>query len=134
MQKLKRIMLIDDNEDDNWYHKRVINKNHADTKVVTVQSGNEALELLKGESTDHLPHPDLIFLDINMPGMNGWQFLEEYKQMNFNGIRSVVVIMLTTSDSLEDLEKAQKIDILSDFKTKPLTNAMIDDIIAKHFS
>lgn len=134
MQTLKRIMLIDDNEDDNWYHERVIKKNHADTKVVTVQSGNEALELLQTESTDHLAHPELIFLDINMPGMNGWQFLEEYKQMNYKGIRSIVVIMLTTSDSPEDIEKAQKINILSDFKTKPLTKDMLDEIIAKHFS
>ncbi|MEO6232657.1 MAG: response regulator [Ferruginibacter sp.] len=134
MQKIKRILLVDDNEDDNWYHERIIKKNDSATKVIALESGLDALALLKEESTSDIAHPELILLDINMPGMNGWEFLEEYKKIDHKGKRSIVVIMLTTSDNPDDLEKAHRIDILSDIKTKPLTNDMLNDIIAKYFS
>ena len=64
-------MLVDDNKDDNFYHERIIRKNNSADMVVTKQSGVEALEYLKRINPQEGTHPDLIFLDINMPGMNG---------------------------------------------------------------
>lgn len=130
-KKLACVMLIDDNVDDNFYHERVIKKNNAAHKVVSIESAREAIEYLKTEKN---LRPDLIFLDINMPGMNGWEFIEEYEKLDERLRGKVVVIMLTTSDNPDDHARAKKMTVLADFKTKPLTKEMLNEIILKYFS
>ncbi len=71
--KLNCIMLIDDNEDDNFFHSRVIQKNSLANNVIVMPSALEALGYLKLKDQQRIK-PDLILLDINMPGMNGWEF------------------------------------------------------------
>ncbi|ASV06189.1 hypothetical protein B2G47_09645 [Leptospira interrogans serovar Canicola] len=133
-KKLKCILLIDDNQDDNFFHERVIYKGSYAEKVVTKQSGQEALIFLKNKFNNIEPFPDLIFLDINMPGMNGWEILEEYKKLDQEFQTSTIIIMLTTSDNPDDKNKFSHFGSTSDFKTKPLTNAMIDEILERYFS
>ncbi|MCH1913241.1 response regulator [Leptospira noguchii] len=132
-KKLKCILLIDDNQDDNFFHERVIYKGNYAEKVITKQSGQEALLFLKNKSKNIEPFPDLIFLDINMPGMNGWEFLEEYRKLDQELQTSTLIIMLTTSDNPDDKNKFSQFGSTSDFKTKPLTNAMIDEILERYF-
>ncbi|AXX16160.1 response regulator [Leptospira borgpetersenii] len=133
-QKLKCILFIDDNQDDNFFHERVIRKgNYAET-VTTKQSGQDALDFLKNKSENPEPFPDLIFLDINMPGMNGWEFLEEYKKLDQALQTSTIIVMLTTSENPDDRNKFSQFGTTSDFKTKPLTNLMMDEILIRNFS
>jgi len=122
-------MLVDDNPDDNFIHERVIKKNMNGIQIVSKSSGLEALEYLKSKSAHHESHPDLIFLDINMPGMNGWEFLEEYKKLDKEFQSRVVVVMLTTSDDPDDKMKAKMMGIPFDFKTKPLTKEMLEYVL-----
>lgn len=126
-------MLIDDNKDDNFYHERIIRKNNSADTVIIKQSGKEALEYLKNKNLQESAHPDLIFLDINMPGMNGWEFLEEYNELDKEYQSKMIVVMLTTSENPDDIAKAKEFHVLSDFKTKPLTKNMLDEIIDKYF-
>ncbi|UOG36613.1 response regulator [Leptospira noguchii] len=133
-KKLKCILLIDDNQDDNFFHERVIYKGNYAEKVIAKQSGQEALLFLKNKSKNIEPFPNLIFLDINMPGMNGWEFLEEYKKLDQELQTSTLIIMLTTSDNPDDKNKFSQFGSTSDFKTKPLTNTMIDEILERYFS
>lgn len=128
-KKVNCIMLIDDNPDDNFVHKRVILKHDFADKVVEMESGAEALQFLKEKSDHPEDHPHLIFLDINMPGMNGWEFLEEYRKLDETLQSKFIVVMLTTSQNEKDREKALSMDILADFKTKPLTKAMMEEIM-----
>ena len=128
MKKLNCIMLIDDNPDDNFFHERVIKKCDAAENVIIMQSASVALEYLKSNPA---MSPDLIFLDINMPGMNGWEFLEEYNMLDKSLNYQVIVIMLTTSENPDDQIKA--VNITTDFKSKPLTKLMLEEIIEKHF-
>ncbi|MEO7990595.1 MAG: response regulator [Chryseolinea sp.] len=130
---LKCIMLVDDNPDDNFFHARVINKSKAAELVVAKQNGQDALDYLKSEEHTNDQHPDLIFLDINMPGMNGWEFLEAYDELDEKYKSKVIVIMLTTSDNPDDKLKAKAMNIAYDFKTKPLTKEMLEEIINTYF-
>jgi len=131
IKTLNCVMLIDDNTDDNFYHERVIKKNNAAHKVISIESAKEAIDYLK--VPENL-RPDIIFLDINMPEMNGWEFIEEYEQFDELLRSKVVVIMLTTSDNPDDKARAEQVKILADFKTKPLTKEILNEIILKHFS
>ncbi|EMY76323.1 response regulator receiver domain protein [Leptospira weilii serovar Ranarum str. ICFT] len=131
---MKCILLIDDNKDDNFFHERVIRKGEYAETVIAKQSGQEALDFLKNKSKNEFPFPDLIFLDINMPGMNGWEFLEEYKNLDPELQTSTIIVMLTTSDNPDDKNKFNQFGSPSDFKTKPLTNVMMDEILARYFA
>jgi len=127
-------MLIDDDADDNFYHKRVITKNDAASVVIAEQTAMSALAYLKSKDNTGETHPDLIFLDINMPGMNGWEFLEEYNKLDKQFQSRVIVVMLTTSINPDDKIRADKSNIASDFKTKPLTKEMLEEIFLKYFN
>jgi len=128
IKKLNCIMLIDDNPDDNFFHERVIRKCDAAENIIVMQAATVALEYLQSKPD---MCPDLIFLDINMPGMNGWEFLEEYNKLDKSLQSRVIVIMLTTSENPDDQIKA--VNIVTDFKTKPLTKEMLEEIITTHF-
>lgn len=125
-------MLIDDNPDDNFYHERVIKKSNAAETVISETSAIEALEYLRSKNDNNRPQPDLIFLDINMPGMNGWEFLDEYQKLDKELQGHVIVIMLTTSENPDDRIRAIK--VVPDFRTKPVTTEMLEEIIGKYFA
>ncbi len=131
--KLKCIMLVDDNPDDNFYHEREIHKsNLEDIVVVAKTSGIDALEYLKLDKADNI-HPDLILLDINMPGMNGWEFVQEYNKLDKEQQSRAIIIMLTTSDNPEEKARAKALGSILDFITKPLTRLTMEEISDKYF-
>ena len=125
-------MLVDDNPDDNFFHEREIKQNNPDNIVITQNTAAKALEYLKSTSAEH-PHPDLIFLDINMPRMNGWEFLEEYNRLDEKLRSRALIIMLTTSENPDDLAKAKGWGFVADYRSKPLTEKMMEEIINKYF-
>jgi len=132
-RKLKCIMLVDDNADDNFIHARVIKRSNAAANVIEKRTGRDALEYLKSRKNDRDTHPDLILLDINMPGMNGWEFLEEYNKLDEQLQSQAIIVMLTTSDNPDDKVKAKARNIASDFRTKPLTKGMLEEILNQYF-
>ena len=88
-KKLNCILLIDDDPDDNFFHQVVIKQMDIVHRIDIANDGLEALSYLKdGQATP----PELIFLDINMPRMNGWEFLAEYKHLN-NGQKARAIII-----------------------------------------
>jgi CheY-like chemotaxis protein len=126
-------MLVDDNEHDNFFHEREIKKVDASIDVVAKQSGNEALDYLKLNREKENLHPDLIFLDINMQGMNGWEFLEQYSLLTKEVQSHALIVMLTTSSNPADNKRAQSFDFISDYITKPLTQEIMIKISTKYF-
>lgn len=131
--QLSCILLIDDNHNDNFFHEREIKKSNSETVVVKKNTGLEALEYLKSKKDDKEMLPDLIFLDINMPGMNGWDFLHEYEQLDIELQSRAIIIMLTSSDNVDDIARSKAWSFVSDYITKPLTNQLLSGIIKKYF-
>ncbi|MBF4519536.1 response regulator [Flavobacterium sp. ANB] len=132
-QKLDYIMLVDDNKIDNFFHERVIKKYNAAIKVIIKESAKEALYFLQNKDYSKNSPTSVIFLDINMPGMNGWEFLEEYKNLDKNLQCKLIVVMLTTSQNPDDIEMAKKNNILFGFKTKPLDKDMLAKVFEKYY-
>lgn len=132
-KKIHCILLVDDNPDDNFFHERVIMKNDFADFVIAKESGLEALDFLKQPKDSKIAHPNLIFLDINMPEMNGWEFLEEYDKLDEDQQSQVIMVMLTSSQHADDIAQASNKKTLADFKTKPLTKEMLDEIMDKYF-
>ena len=128
-KKFKSILLIDDNAADNRYNQIILEEMNVVDDIKIAESGSEALEILeKNNNTE----PELILLDINMPKMNGWEFLEAYKKMNADEDRKKVVVILTTSMNPEDKKKADEIKDVAEFNIKPLTPEMLKKIIDKY--
>lgn len=130
--KVRCIMLVDDNHDDNFFHEREIKKLNLASIVITKNTGWDALEYLQSKNAKDTT-PDLIFLDINMPGMNGWEFLQKYNRLGKELQSKVIIIMLTTSDNPDDESRAKTWSFVSDFITKPLTKHKMEDIIQQYF-
>ena len=124
-------MLIDDDDDDNYFHQLVINKMNITEHIEVALNGEEALIFLKNENQTQ---PDIIFLDINMPKMNGWEFMEAYKELRADQKAKVVVMMLTTSENPEDKRRAALYPEIISFNSKPLTEEMLAATLEKHFS
>jgi CheY-like chemotaxis protein len=126
-------MLVDDDSDDNFFHERAIKKVDSTIIVIAKNSGIEALEYLKSKQDKENQYPDLIFLDINMPKMNGWDFLQEYTLLDKEVQSHAIIIMLTTSANPDDVERAKSFSVISDFIIKPLTKEIMENIIETSF-
>lgn len=136
IQGLNCILLIDDDEATNYIHKRIIQKADLDCEVISMTSATEALDFLKSENAyagQKFPQPGIIFLDINMPVMNGWEFLEEYEKLPQEQKARVVMAMLTTSLNPDDAKRAEELNVVQDFMHKPLSADKVTAIVHAHF-
>ncbi len=131
------ILLVDDNESDNYFSTRALRKRDNINLIRVARDGVEALEYLenKGNFSDpeENPRPNIIFLDINMPRMNGFEFLEEYMKLETIQHAETLITMLSTSRNPEDISKAEAFDTIADFCTKPLNNETIDRAFNSYF-
>lgn len=132
-KKLKNVLLIDDSESDNFYHARKIRKMGITDNIQICYGGQEALDFLKSELDGIHPQPTLIFLDINMPGMNGWEFLEEYEKLEMAQKGEVVLTMLSNSIDDRDKDRAHNFTAVQGFYSKPLNDDYLTSILVKHF-
>ncbi len=129
-KKLNCILLVDDDPDDNYFHQIIIKKMNIVNCIDIARNGIEAIAYLKKENQNP---PDLIFLDLNMPKMNGWEFLEEYKNLSIAQKSKVLIVILTTSASPEHIQKAKEIQDVTGFNSKPLTEEYLTGILEEHF-
>ena len=114
---IQTLMLIDDSEIDQMIYLRIAKKSGLVGNMVQFLDATEALRYLEqGDQSK----PDLILLDINMPGMDGFEFLREATKLLGASICPIVV-MLTTSLNPEDEVRARAFDVVKDFLNKPLT-------------
>lgn len=136
-QDLSCILLIDDDPATNFVNKMIIERAQVDTEIVVCSGGQEALDYLSCEGTyasaTDDPQPGIIFLDINMPGMNGWEFLVHYEKMPDEQKARIVVAMLTTSLNPEDKKTGEENKEVETFMHKPLKQEMLFELIDANF-
>jgi len=131
---VRNLMLVDDEEIDNEYHTMVIEGTGLVENITTALNGQEAIEKIEAAiGTDKLP--DLILLDINMPVMDGFEFMESFSALKARKpLETVVIVMLTTSLLERDIERTREHSNLGGFLSKPLTEDVFHDIVTKHCS
>ena len=132
-------MLIDDDEPTNFLSSMIIEEANCTEQIQILDTGEKALNYLAnskkfaGSNKDY-PWPDLIFLDINMPAMNGWEFLAKYNKLDLSHHPKIKIVMLTTSLDPDDEIRAKEMPAVTGFKHKPLTEQMLNEILDKYFT
>ena len=132
-KKLKSILLVDDDPDCNFFHERLLKKMDCVEQIHTASDGLIAIDFLRSTINQEHPSPSIIFLDINMPRMNGWDFLNEYQKLTDKQKAEIVLIMLTTSLNPDDMEKGLSNPDVKGFYNKYLDKEAIKKIINEHF-
>lgn len=131
------VLLVDDNENDNFIHKRVIKKNGRVENVRVASDGLKALDYLQNlndyKDPEENPRPNIIFLDINMPKMNGFEFLQAYKELEEGQKAEICIVMLTTSLNPDDLQKTLQIGEAQKFQHKPMTHEILNEVIDSYW-
>lgn len=133
-KKLKLILLVDDFEGANFLHEKVIRESGCAEKIHVETNATKALEFLRTEENHSFPQPEIIFLDLNMPGMNGWEFLDEYKNLTREQRWGTVIVILTTSRNPDDEARARIKHPKTVFMNKPLLRGPLDGILREYFS
>jgi CheY-like chemotaxis protein len=119
------VMLVDDNDIDNFINERMIRGCNFSETIYVNTSTRSAIEFLKNLSVNknlrkgHLP--SIIFLDINMPILDGFQFIEEFEKLDPSLVEAIRIVMLTSSINPSDIEQSKNYKSVSGFIHKPLT-------------
>ncbi|KOY88280.1 chemotaxis protein CheY [bacterium 336/3] len=121
-------MLVDDNDTDNFISKRIIEITKFAKRVEIKNSGKSALQYLQDNQGNVENLPDLIFLDINMPIVDGFVFLFEFEMFPDELKNKCKVVILSSSDNKRDIEKIVDNEYVIKFITKPLTDNALNEV------
>ena len=126
MNSFERFVLIDDNEADNVFHQIMIRRAGFRGDILVFESGIDALQWM-GEDESLIP--TCIFLDINMPMMDGFEVAENAEPL-IGDKPTTVLVMLTSSGSPADKERALAIPVIQDYVTKPLSVDLVKQLLS----
>jgi len=133
MKKTDLILLIEDDPITNYINSRIIKKMELASETEVALNGQDALSLIQDRIDNNKNCPDLIFLDINMPVMDGFEFLENFAKLDFPNKEKVVIIMLTTSTHIKDMDKLVFFSNL-ELIGKPLNKEKLLFVMNKYFN
>jgi CheY-like chemotaxis protein len=133
MSKYHSVMLIDDNEIDNLINQKMVEAARLSDYIYTHTGAKSAIEFLKNieqleKNIAESVLPDVIFLDIDMPLMDGFQFLEEFNKLKDTTIKKCKIIMLTSSINPQDVSKSKKYDAVKKYLNKPLSQESLTEL------
>jgi CheY-like chemotaxis protein len=122
------VMLVDDNDTDNFISQRIIEITEFSQRIVIKNSGKSALEYLESNANNPENLPEIIFLDINMPIVDGFVFLYEFDKFPDQIKNHCKIIILSSSDNSRDIDKIVDNNYVIKFITKPLTEEALEEI------
>lgn len=124
---ISRVVVVDDDRADQIFYRRIIRRSKLVDEIIMFDYAEEALEFL---SAGDCPPVNVILLDINMPRMNGFEFLEEATRRLGPDLGNTLVVMLTSSLDPRDLQRAQRFEAVKGYLSKPLTVDCVEKISA----
>jgi two-component system, chemotaxis family, chemotaxis protein CheY len=127
MEQHKTIAIIDDDKIFHVLTRRILEKGGVADEILEFYDGQDALTYLKGNLGETSKLPDLIFLDIQMPFMDGWQFLDEYSSLMLT--KPVVIYIVSSSISALDHERSRDYENVKGFIIKPFKREKIMEIL-----
>jgi CheY-like chemotaxis protein len=125
--KYNKVLLIDDDPDSNFVNSWIIKKDFAQ-EVEAKLSAKDALDYIKSQSNLRLPLPEIIFLDIRMPVMDGFGFLEEFNKLSDHIKSHMKIVMLSSSFDKSDYNRAMENENVKKYINKPLTPDALTDL------
>ena len=126
---LERILCVDDDPITLMLCKKVIQKSNFSKEIDTAVNGEDALNYFDGLLTtksNSNNFPQLIFLDLNMPVMNGWEFLDVFSKNQYLKFSKIKVIVLSSTIDPEDIQKSKQYPMVIEFLSKPITTEILE--------
>ncbi|TDS15202.1 response regulator receiver domain-containing protein [Maribacter caenipelagi] len=135
LERLNTILLVDDDDASNFLHSIFINKLDMDVNINSALNGQEAIDFILGKGQEQLELPCMVMLDLRMPVMDGWQFMNAYEELVPKKLKEqITIVLVTISDNKEDKERAVNNKYIADFAQKPLSDETFKALIQKHYS
>ncbi len=131
MNRIKTLTLVDDDDVFVFLTTKAIEQTNLVDLIKVFENGLDALNFLKENKNNVDALPEIILLDISMPIMNGWQFLEEYTKVNPTIGKKITIYICSSSISPDDVKRAKTISEVSDYIIKPITKDKLIDLIKK---
>jgi CheY-like chemotaxis protein len=131
MQRIKTLTLVDDDEIFVFLTRKAIEKTNLVDLIKVFGNGLDALNFLKENKNNVDALPEIILLDLSMPIMNGWQFLEEYAKLNPTIGKKITIYICSSSISPDDINRAKIISEVTDYIIKPITKEKLIDLVKK---
>ena len=131
---LDLILCVDDDPITLMLCKMVISKSSFATEIITAQNGEEALNYFDDLKLNNLgaeikKYPSLVFLDLNMPVMDGWEFLDHFSKEEYtSAFKKTKVIVLSSTIDPNDIEKSKTYPMVLDFLSKPITKEIVENL------
>lgn len=125
MTDMKTILLIDDNDADNAYHEIILRRHPGVHEVVARESASDGIQYLRSIVG---AWPDMVFVDLNMPGMDGVECIEQLVRLKIPV--HTRIFLLTSSDAEQDRNRAGQLSLISDYIIKPLTPEIISRLLS----
>lgn len=134
MKKIKKVLVIDDDQINNIIFEKLSAIVDFADEIATCTSAVDGLDYLQNIQKNNEAPPNLLFLDIRMPIVNGWEFLERFQHIRHPYFKDTIINMLTSSSDKSDINKAKtfNIDIVSNYFVKPLSVEVLSDIKEKY--
>jgi CheY-like chemotaxis protein len=131
MNKVKTLGIVDDDTIYTFLVKKTIEQTNLVNTIKVFENGLDAIEFLKKNADNYDALPEIILLDLSMPVMDGWEFLEEYSLLSPKLGRKITIYIISSSISPFDIAKAKSISFVTDFIIKPVSKEKFIEIFKK---
>lgn len=133
-KSLNCVMLVDDDEAVNYFHREILEDTGFAKHIIVADNASKALSLLEKADNEACCNPDVIFLDLNMPLMCGWDFVQRLVDKKTGDSTLPLIFILTALVNVNNVKRADGNEIISGFFPKPLTEEILDEIFSRYFS
>ncbi|SDL66561.1 response regulator [Kriegella aquimaris] len=129
MKKFESTCIIDDDPIFIYGTKRVMKEVGFCNKIMVFNNGQDAIEALTEMVGQNKELPEIIFVDLNMPIMNGWEFLEDFVKIPNKNRKAVTVYIISSSVDPRDLERVKNYEVVNNYILKPISSKDLEDIL-----